>query len=86
MGAIESDTSGFERFQAVSGSMGNKPITIVMIGIVFIMQIFMCCVLFLDRAQIATEKITLQRQVYDLQKEIKETQNCVKTSAHYLSW
>lgn len=60
----------------------------LVIGIVLIMQIFMCVILFYDRAQISTEKLFLQKQVYDLQKEAKEIQRsekyCVKTSARYL--
>jgi hypothetical protein len=72
----------------VSGSMGNKYITALIIGIVLVMQIFMCVLLFFDRVQIATEKTLLQKQVYDLQKEAKEMQRseryCVKTSARYL--
>jgi len=60
----------------------------LIVGIVLIMQIFMCVLLFYDRAQISTEKTLLQRQVYDLQKEAKEIQRsekyCVKTSTRYL--
>lgn len=60
----------------------------LIVGIVLIMQIFMCVILFYDRAQISTEKSLLQKQVYDLQKEAKEIQRsekyCVRTSARYL--
>lgn len=63
-------------------------VSMLIVGIVLIMQIFMCVLLFYDRAQISTEKTLLQRQVYDLQKEAKEIQRsekyCVKTSTRYL--